>query len=176
MMKPFTLILLLASVVLAHAADLYKWRDAEGHVHYTDQPPPPGAKAVERKSGKGNLIESDTLPFETQMVAKKYPVILYSFAGCGDPCSGSEAYLARRGVPYTLKNREEDKAALMKLTGDNQAPVLVVGNQPPLKGFEESQWADLLDLAGYPKSNPLGHLKKQPATRQPPAPAPAGGN
>ena len=172
-MKAFILILLTFTACLAEAADLYKWLDAEGHVHYTGQPPPPGAKSVERKSGKGNLIESDTVPFETQQVAKKYPLTLYSFAECGDPCKSAEAYLAKRGVPFTLKNREEDKAAVMKLTGDNQAPVLVVGNQKPLSGYQETLWGELLDLAGYPKSNPLGKLKKNPATTPPSVSEPA---
>lgn len=154
---------LMLLVGLSHAADLYKWVDAEGRTHYTDQPPPPTAKSVERKSAKGNTIESDTLPFQTQQVAKKYPVTLYSFQECGEVCASAEAYLSGRGVPFTLKNQEQDKLAVQKLTGDNQAPVLVVGSQPPLKGFHEAQWGDLLDLAGYPRSNPLGNLKKAPA-------------
>lgn len=172
-MKSFSIILLIAVAPLVNATDLYKWRDSEGHVHYTDQPPPPSAKAIERKSGKGNLIESDTLPFETKLVARKYPVTLYSFPECGDPCSSGEALLAKRGIPFTLKNQEEDKAVLVKLTGESQAPVLIVGNQSPLKGYQESKWNELLDLAGYPKSNPLGNLKNQPALTQKPVAAPA---
>jgi glutaredoxin len=163
----FLFLALMISVDLTCAADLYKWLDAEGHVHYTDQPPPPGAKSVERKNPKGNLIESDTLPFEVQAVVKKYPVTLYSFQECGEPCTSGEAYLNKRGIPFTLKNQEQDKLALQKLTGENQAPVLIVGTQPPIKGFQESQWKELLDLAGYPKSNPLGNLKKTPATAAP---------
>ncbi len=164
MKRVFLLIALGCCAVQSHAADLYKWRDAEGRVHYTDQPPPATARTVERKSAKGNLIESDILPYEMQQAAKKYPVSLYSFTECGDVCARSEAYLAKRGVPFTLKNREEDKVALYKLTGEKQAPVLIVGDQPPIKGFDEGQWGELLDLAGYPKSNPLGNLKKTPAT------------
>lgn len=76
------------------------------------------------------------------------------------PCVAGETYLAKRGVPFTLKNQGEDKLVLKKLTGDNQVPVLVVGNQPPIKGFLESEWSELLDLAGYPKSNPLDNLQK----------------
>jgi len=167
-MKAFALILMTMIAAQADAADLYKWVDAEGHVHYTDQPPPSSAKSVERKSGKGNLIESDTVPFETLQVAKKYPVTLYSFPECGDPCTGGEAYMAKRGIPFTLKSSEEDKLSLQKLTGDNKIPVLIVGNQAPLKGFQEQQWNELLDLAGYPKSNPLAKLKKKPVTEQKP--------
>ena len=160
-MKAFTLVLLLGAS-LTQAAEPYKWRDSEGNVHYSDQPPPRGAKAVERPSLKGNRIESDTLPFETRMLAKKYPVTLYAFAECGAACEEGRALLLRRGIPFTLMSRDEDKLTLQKLTGDNTVPVLTVGHQPPLKGYEASQWNELLDLAGYPASNPLGNLKKSP--------------
>ena len=30
----------------AAAGKLYKWMDKDGNVHYTDQPPPPEAKAI----------------------------------------------------------------------------------------------------------------------------------
>lgn len=163
-MQSLILMLLAIAALPAHAAgDLYKWRDAEG-VHYSDQPPPVGAKSVERKSAKGNVIDSDTMPFQTQEAAKKNPVTLYSFKECGDPCTSAESYLAKRGIPFALKNQEQDKLAVQKLTGDMQVPVMVVGTQSPLKGFQESQWGELLDLAGYPRTNPLGNLKKVPAT------------
>lgn len=162
-----TFALLAAWVCPAGAAELYKWQDAEGRVHYTDRSPPPAAKSIERKKAGGNFIESDTLPYETRQAAKKHPVTLYAFAECGAPCISAEALLDKRGVPYILKSSEEDKAAVQRLTGDNMMPVLVVGNQSPLKGFNEEAWNNLLDLAGYPKSNPLANLRQ----KKPPAPA-----
>lgn len=162
MMKLLFLFLVGVWSGFSQAADVYKWLDAEGHAHYSDQPPPPSARMVERKSAKGNLIESDALPYETQQVAKKFPVVLYSFPECGDACSSGEAYLTGRGVPFTLKNSDPDKAELQKMTGDNQVPVLIVGSQPLIKGFSRERWGRLLDLAGYPKSNPLSKFKKTP--------------
>ena len=82
-MKPALLMLLLMGAYPAHAADPYKWRDQAGQLHYTDQPPPRDAQLIERPSIKGNLIEGDTLSFETRMLAQKYPVVLYVFDGCG---------------------------------------------------------------------------------------------
>ncbi len=146
------------------AAEVYKWRDAEGHVHYSSQPPPPGAKSIERKSAKGSFIETDKVPYETSQAANKHPVTLYAFDGCGEPCASAAALLEERGIPYSLRNREEDKGAVVKLTGDNQVPVLVVGNQPPLTGFSAGKWNQQLDLAGYPKRNPLARSQpKRPA-------------
>ncbi len=39
------LLLLVASVAFGDPGTIYKWTDADGNVHYTDCPPPPGCKA-----------------------------------------------------------------------------------------------------------------------------------
>lgn len=46
------LVLLVASVAFGDPGTIYKWTDADGNVHYTDCPPPPGCKAetVEAKA------------------------------------------------------------------------------------------------------------------------------
>ncbi len=156
------LVVLLLLNVQASAGELYKWKDAEGNVHYSDLAPPIDARSVERITPKSNIIESDIPPYETKVASQKFPVTIYSFKECGDPCAKGEALLTKRGVPFTLKNREGDKEALKKLTGDTIVPVLVIGSQEPAIGFQEARWNELLDLAGYPESNPLSNLKKVP--------------
>jgi hypothetical protein len=50
-MKKLTLPVALALGVLAAAAaeaDIYRWKDAKGLTHFTNEPPPPGAVLVER--------------------------------------------------------------------------------------------------------------------------------
>jgi glutaredoxin len=139
-------------------AQVYKWTDAQGKVHYGDIPPPQ-AQNVQQKKTHANIIETDSQPFETKLAVQKNPVVLYSFDAC-DSCVKAQAMLDKRGIPYALKNTEKDKAALKALTGDNVIPVLVVGNQTPRQGFEEGAWNSMLDQAGYPKSNPLAGLRK----------------
>jgi glutaredoxin len=142
-------------------AQVYKWTDAQGNMHYSDTPPM-DAKNIETKNVKANVVDGDSQPFATKLAAEKNPVSLYSFSGCGDPCAQAQAYLDKRGIPYTLKNTDEDKVALQKLTGSLQVPVLVVGSKTPKRGYLEESWASLLDEAGYPKDNPLAALKKPP--------------
>lgn len=139
-------------------AQVYKWTDAQGQIHYGDTPPPQ-AQNVQQKKTSANIIETDAQPFETKLAAQKNPVILYSFEAC-DSCAKAQAMLDKRGIPYTLKNTDKDKTELRALTGDNIIPVLVVGSQTPRQGFEESAWNSMLDQAGYPKSNPLAGLRK----------------
>ncbi|HEY0268081.1 MAG TPA: glutaredoxin family protein [Methyloradius sp.] len=159
--------ILVASVSGICQAQVYKWKDAQGNMHYSDTPPM-DVKNIETKNVKANVVDTDAQPFATKLAAEKNPVSLYSFTGCGDPCAQAQAYLDKRGVPYTLKNTDEDKAALQKLTGSLQVPVLVVGSKIPKRGFLEESWASLLDEAGYPKDNPLAAVKKTSAK---PAPA-----
>jgi glutaredoxin len=142
-------------------AQVYKWTDAQGKVHYGDVPPPQ-AKDVQQKRTSANIIETDAQPFETKLAAEKSPVILYSFEGC-DSCAKAQAMLDKRGIPYMLKNTDKDKIELRNLTGDTVIPVLIVGKQTPRQGFEESAWNTMLDQAGYPKSNPLSGLRKDTA-------------
>ena len=49
----------------------------------------------------------------------------------------------------------EDQEALKKLVGDLYIPSLKIGQQV-MRGFEPTGYNNLLDLAGYPKTAPLG--------------------
>lgn len=161
---------LAASVSGICQAQVYKWKDAQGNMHYSDTPPM-DVKNVESKNVKGNVVDTDTQPFATKLAAQKYPVSVYIFSGCGDPCAQAQAYLDKRGIPYSLKSTDEDKVALQKLTGSLQIPVIVVGDKTPKRGFQEENWSSLLDEAGYPKSNPLASIKKPASKPSEPAPA-----
>lgn len=142
-----------ATGAVAFGANLYRWVDKDGHVHYTDQPPPAAARNIQEKNLGGNYIEGDALPYATREAAKKYPVVVY-LSNCGDPCTKARDYLRQRGIPYTAKNPEQpgDAEALKKLIGALEVPVMVVGNAAPVKGFDPGTWGAALDAAGYPKS------------------------
>jgi hypothetical protein len=43
----------LAAVAAPAAADVYKWVDASGNIHYTDRPPPSDAKLLSVETGAG---------------------------------------------------------------------------------------------------------------------------
>ncbi len=43
----------LALVAVPAFADVYKWLDPQGRIHYTDRPPPPDAKLVSVEAGGG---------------------------------------------------------------------------------------------------------------------------
>ena len=148
-------------IALAFATDgsaqgdkqLYRYIDADGHVVYTDKPPPPNAKNVQPKKITANVIETNEIPLAAQLASEKYPVTLYTY-DCGELCRNAEALLNRRGVPFTTINVAEPDgmAKLQALTGANAVPVLQVGEKLVSKGLLESRWQAMLDEAGYPKT------------------------
>jgi len=180
-MKPWMLLIMLMSSAALVQAETYKWVDADGTIHYSDQPPPPSARKSERKQ-LGDKPGDVAMPYVLQQAVKNFPVTIFVY-DCGDGCNRARALLAKRGVPHTIKDplapgmREE----LRKATGgDEVVPVLQVGRRV-LRGFEEGQWNAALDDAGYPKSAlvPVTPVQTKPAPAAPPpapeqAPAPDG--
>lgn len=162
MMKRTWLLLLCLAASAAQAGEMFRWVDAEGKVHYTDQPPPGSAKKVEEKKLGGGVVDTTQLPYATQQAVKKYPVTLY-VTDCGEACDAARTHLNQRGVPFSTKNPQTtpaDAEALKKLVGAAYVPVLVVGSVVS-KGYEKGAWDAALDTAGYPQSAPY----KKPAPK-----------
>lgn len=144
---------LLLCVLAAHA-QLYRWTDDQGGTHYTDTPPPPSAKGVQRKSVQGGGTEaSPPMPYELQEAVRTAPVSLYISEECGDPCKNGRDYLNKRRVPFTEKivASREQIDDLIRLTGANKVPVLIVGGDVR-QGYDEGTWGRALDTAGYPRT------------------------
>jgi hypothetical protein len=177
----FILVLLCCTLAgLAQAGELFRWVDADGKVHYTDQPPPASAKKVEEKKLTGSTIDTSQLPYATQQAVKKSPVTLYA-NDCGEPCTQARNHLTQRGIPFSSKNPQTsptDAEALTKLVGAAYVPVLVVGNAVS-KGYEKGAWDAALDTAGYPKNAPPrkapakdGAANTEPSPEKPALPHP----
>ncbi|HUW27164.1 MAG TPA: glutaredoxin family protein [Sulfuriferula sp.] len=145
---------LLLCATSVYASQVYRWVDKNGHVQYSDQPPPSDVKKSEQRTIGSNVIDGqDSYPLK-QAVAKN-PVVLYAGA-CGMLCDEARKLLDKRGIPYAAKDPQNNKAdadALMSLIGAMEVPALKVGNKH-IKGFDANRWDSMLDEAGYPKSNP----------------------
>jgi glutaredoxin len=166
------------SALAAAQANVYRWVDKDGKVHYSDTPPPEPAKSLTQKRVGGGYAESSQLPYATQVAMKKSPVTLYTGADCGDPCKQGRDLLAKRGIPFNERDAQgnpEDAEAVKKLVGAVEVPVLTVGTSK-LKGYEEGAWHSLLDGAGYPRTALPGQVPPRPPAapaKAEPAPVPA---
>ena len=74
---------------LTAQAQLYRWTDENGKVHYTDTQPPANAKNVEKKGSAragGAEAEAAQRSYALQQAVKNLPVTIYTSKDCGDPC------------------------------------------------------------------------------------------
>lgn len=153
----------------AGAQQVFRIVGADGRVTFSDKPPAQAnAKLAPSMALAGAAGGSNTaaLPFELRQVASKFPVTLYTAAGCG-PCGAGRAYLSSRGIPFAERtiSSAEDSDALQRLAGASSIPLLTVGGQQ-IKGYSDSEWGQFLDAAGYPARSAL------PASWRNPDPSP----
>ncbi len=136
----------------AQSATMYRWIDAQGKVHYTDQPPPAEIRDVTEKKLAAPAPGGAQTPYGLQTAARDFPVTLYS-TQCGVTCLQARELLKERNIPFSEKDAADPQVAetLQKLTGDLSVPVLVVGKSAPIKGYSKETWDTALDVAGYPK-------------------------
>jgi glutaredoxin len=143
----------LAIAFMAQAQQLYRWVDKDGHVHYTQQPPPrEAAKSVESRRLSGSVVEAPK-PYALEQATKNYPVTLYTSDSCKEGCVEARELLKTRGIPFkeVAVGDVSTFEQLKKVTGDNKVPALTVGTDVR-HGFDESAYHAALDAAGYPRS------------------------
>lgn len=137
---------------LGAQAQVYRWTDTNGKVHYSDLPPT-DTKAETRRL-TDSKVDVDKLPFEAREAARKFPLTLYTTPECGDPCGNARSFLQQRKAPFSEKSVKsaEELEAMKRATSQTEpkAPTLMVGNKP-ISGFEAGSWGSALDAAGYPK-------------------------
>jgi glutaredoxin len=163
-----SLVMLIAALAAQAAlAQQYRWLDEQGRVHYTDTPPPPTARSVEKKKLKANAV--GTQPnYELSQAMKTSPVTLYSHPDCKETCQLARDVLNKRGVPFSEVSATDDAKLeqLRRASGGVNVPVLVVGRQvstvPNADAYNEA-----LDLAGYPKPGVVAP-RNQVAPPEPP--------
>lgn len=142
------LAILIASPASA-IADMYKWVDENGKVHYTDSPPP--GKKAKKLDLKINSISGppvvSTIGTSTP-AASAAKVKLYTTTWCGY-CKKAKAYLQARGTPFQeidVENSAQGKSEFSAL-GGRGVPVILVGNQR-MDGYSEGGLEGLLKQAG----------------------------
>ena len=170
----------LAAFAAPASAQIYRWADKDGKVHYTQTPPPPEAKNVQKKAFGGGVVAPSNLPYATQIAAKNFPVTLYTSPDCGAACELARSMLVKRTIPFKEISVFDQKTIdeVKKISGKNGVPVMVVGAQAQ-SGFHEDAYKNALDFAGYPSSGPqlpLEALRKVDPVAKPAEAAPPEAN
>ncbi|RJX32151.1 MAG: glutaredoxin family protein [Oxalobacter sp.] len=143
-------------------AQMYRWVDANGRIHFSDKPPPAKYLPKQHDVRDGENESSSGLGYALSEAMKNFPVTIYTGNECA-PCDEGRSYLKKRGIPFTEKTikTNDDIAKLKEAGGGGQLPFLTVGRLSHT-GFVESEWNATLTSAGYPASNQLPPNYKNP--------------
>jgi len=140
-----TTIALLLCLPLSASAEIFKWTDANGKVHFGDDPPSetkPQEVQVEINSYTQVTIEpSKTTPTATRNGTRS--VVMYSTPWCGY-CKKAREYFKAHHIPY--KDNDIESSASAKKTydafGGQGVPVIFVGRSR-MNGFSEEGFHEI---------------------------------
>lgn len=161
-------VLIVLACTSVQAQTVYRIVGQDGSVTFSDKPPVAAAK-VTAQGPNGRAVDvhpqNGNLPYALRQIVARYPVTLYSSAGCV-PCNAGRLMLQGRGIPYTeyAISADEDVEALQRLSGDKSLPFLTIGGQK-IKGYSEAEWTQFLNAANYPATSLLpGNFRYLPAS------------
>jgi len=118
------------------SAEIYKWKDKDGNIVFSDTPPPPGVNAeikefkeesTERPKAKGNFPKPSSERVEERRPYRDINVIMYMTAWCSY-CVKAREYLRSLDVYLIEYNVERDKSKrdemLSKSGGSTGVPLI----------------------------------------------------
>jgi glutaredoxin len=131
-------------------AQLYRWTDDKGVIHYSDKAPDKrNAKVVEVKinSYSGPATVSTAGP--PTAAGAKAPVKMLATSWCGY-CARARAYLTSRGIPFEELDVEKSargKQEYRALKGRG-VPIILVGDQR-MNGYDQARLEGMLRAGGH---------------------------
>lgn len=131
---------LIAFIQPAHTADIYKWTDEQGHIHFGDRPP---AKSnPEKVEVKINSYESVDVIYSPDWFyhtednnSAKHSVVMYSTQWC-KYCKKARRYFKDNNIAFTeydVEKSEKGKQDYKRL-GAKGVPIIMIGERR-MNGF-----------------------------------------
>lgn len=138
------LVFLLGFVLLPASAEIFKWVDDQGNVHFTDKPPE--TAKTEKVKVEINSFTSPTVApfnFDPSLISRRKTstdVVMYSAVWCGY-CKKARRYFQANSIPfeeYDIEKSSKGKRDYKKLNGRG-VPIILVGDRR-MDGFSESSF------------------------------------
>lgn len=144
LIKRWTVFVMLMLFAFITEAQLYRYTDAQGNVHYTDQPPPQAQ--VQTVEGSLSIYQAPDIPVTIAMPEKKTSkkVVMYSASWCG-VCKSARNYMKSNHIRFTeydIETSERGKRDYAKFGGKG-VPVIFVDDQR-MNGFSAERLAHIL--------------------------------
>jgi len=129
------LILLISTLLftIGVSAEILKWTDSDGRVHFGDKPPPGAETSIVEV--RINTYESPNIEALQEILNPKDKVVMYSAEWCG-VCKKAKKYFKANNIPYKdydIEKSSKGKKDYKKL-GAKGVPVILVGKKR-LNGF-----------------------------------------
>lgn len=113
-------------------AEIYKWTDVNGKVHFSDKPPPnENAETIDEqrlssRASSYTLAEIKILSIDSSANQNNQKLIMYTTSSCGY-CAKARSYFAKQRIPYKEKNIEtsEKYHSEFKKIGGKGVPVIL---------------------------------------------------
>jgi glutaredoxin len=153
MRLPAALALFATLAVLAAPAEVYKWTDSNGKVHYGDSPP--DTVITEKLDLKVNSYEGPAQVTDWSKIirdkskaskasAPPSGIVMYSTSWCPH-CKRARAYFAKRGVSYQDIDVEASASGQLAFSelGGGGVPLILV-NGKAMRGFDQAAMDRLL--------------------------------
>lgn len=157
-MRPAVL-LLATAIALPAAAQVHKWIDNEGRVHYGDRLPP--GKDIKGSELRGTVSVADgmtvvheflkALP-KSQRAATPMPnrgeVWIYTTPRCGY-CRHAKEHMRLKGIPFVEKDIEDNAGYRdeFRALGGKGVPLTLAGSGK-MAGYSEDRYDQFLKAAG----------------------------
>jgi len=118
------------------SAELYKWTDEKGRVHYSDDKP----EGVRLEEVKGTVNSYEAVTFDESDFMHSSNVVIYTKPKCGF-CNRAKAFFAKNGIRYKEYKIESSALAKRKFERLNATgvPVIFVGKKR-MNGFKASKF------------------------------------
>ena len=104
-------VLLFLAVMSVASAEIYKWTDENGKVHFSDKPPTIekaetiDAQDLASRFSSYTQVAVKEVPFVSSKSNKRDKVVMYTTTKCGY-CAQARRYFANNKIPYKEKNIE----------------------------------------------------------------------
>ena len=138
MLRLFMLLLVLPMAV---SAEIYRWVDDQGRVHFSDSDTEPEAEQVQVRVQTVKTVRVNYLPeWSSDLVPAAASVVMYSTPWCG-VCKRAKGYFEEQGISFTEKDieaRPEWRAEFEQLGGKG-VPLILVGERS-MSGFSAGRF------------------------------------
>ena len=128
----------LLSVNILASAEIYRWTDEQGKMHFTDSPPT--GKQVEEIEVKVNTYSAVEITPLIERLGRKNKVVMYTATWCGI-CKKAEKHFQKNSINYVAYDVEKSRTGKRdyKLLKARSVPIIIVGDKR-MNGFSPARF------------------------------------